>query len=439
MLHYHRYTLPNGLRLLVHEDHSTPMAAVAVQYDVGSRDEDPARTGFAHLFEHLMFGGSANAPSYDDPLQLAGGENNAFTNTDLTCFYVSLPAPNLETALWLEADRMAQLTINEHALEVQRRVVVEEFKETCLNEPYGDAWHHLSALAYRRHPYRWPTIGLEPAHIEEASLDDVRAFYGRHYHPGNAILAVAGAVRAEAVYRQVLRLFGELPARQTPERSLTTEPDFLPAGGSPTDGDSPPPPRKVYARVAVDAVYLAYPMPGRVAEDFFALDLLTDVLAEGASSRLYRTLVKERGLATTIDAYVTGTADPGLVVVEGKPRDGVTCEQLHAAIEEQLAALRETPVPAIELEKVKNKLASSMAFSELSVTNKAINLCFYAGIGDVELINTEEDIYQALTPAQLQAAAARYFGPAQCRALYYRSSGEGGERLPLALAGELAE
>ena len=423
MIPYHRHTLPNGLRLIVHEDASTPMAAVSVQYDVGSRDESPERTGFAHLFEHLMFGGSAAAPSYDDPLQLAGGENNAFTNNDLTNFHVSLPAVNLDTALWLEADRMHRLTIDADVLETQRRVVVEEFKETCLNEPYGDAWHHLSALAYTRHPYRWPTIGLTPDHIEEASLDDVRAFYRRYYHAGNAIVVVAGDVRAEAVYRSVLRYFGDLPGGPPPKRDLPAEPPQTAQRRA-----------EVRARVAVDALYLTYAMPGRTHPDFFALDLLTDVLAEGPSSRLYRRLLKERQLATTIDAYVTGTHDAGLVVVEAKPREGVALAELEGAILAELAALAAEPVPALELEKVRNKLEASLTFSELSVVNKAINLAFYEGIGDLDLINREVDVYAAVGPADLQRCAAAYLRPERACVLHYRAEEVDEARLPLPVA-----
>lgn len=409
MIQYQRFVLPNGLRLIVHEDHSTPMAAVSVQYDVGSRDESPNRTGFAHLFEHLMFSGSKNAPNYDDPLQMAGGENNAFTNNDLTNFYVSLPAKNLDTALWLEADRMADLNINEESLSVQQKVVVEEFKETCLNEPYGDAWHHLSALAYTKHPYRWPTIGLKPEHISEASLHDVRSFYERYYHAGNAIVVVAGNVTAEEVYRKVLKYFGHLPSGKTPERKTIIEANT-----------EEPIHQVVEARVALDSLYMTFAMPERTHPDFFVIDLLTDVLAEGPSSRFYRRLLKEQELATTIDAYVTGTHDAGLIVIEAKPREEVSLEELEEAISLQLAELREELIPALELEKVKNKLDSSMAFSELSIVNKAINLAFYEGIGDVELINTEETIYAKVTTEDLQRVAQTYLRPELRKRLYYK-------------------
>ena len=428
MIDYVRYVLPNGLRLIVHEDHATLMAAVSVQYDVGSRDESPDRTGFAHLFEHLMFGGSAHAPSYDDPLQLAGGENNAFTNADITNFYVSVPADNLATALWLEADRMAHLNVDPDVLDVQRRVVVEEFKETCLNEPYGDAWHHMSALAYRTHPYRWPTIGLTPEHLAEANLEDVRAFYARHYHAGNAIVAVAGAVRAEAVYRLVLKFFGALPAPVDSEAGRV-----LPAEPAQTEARE----LEVRGNAAVDSLYLTYAMPGRTDADFYVLDLLTDVLAEGPSSRLYRRLLKERELATTIDAYVTGTSDPGLVVIEAKPREGVSLEALRDAIAEQIAELQRELVPPLELEKVKNKLEASMAFSELSIVNKAINLCFYEGIDDLPLINREEEVYAAITAEELRRAAREYLVPARSCTVYYRAQTGEGERLPLPRAAEV--
>ncbi len=427
MIDYQRFVLPNGLRLIVHEDHSTPMAALSVQYDVGSRDENPERTGFAHLFEHLMFGGSEHAPDYDDPIQMAGGENNAFTNTDLTNFHVSVPAINIDTALWLEADRMGYLTISKKELDTQRKVVLEEFKETCLNEPYGDAWHHLSALTYREHPYRWPTIGLEMRHVEDASLSEVRDFYERHYHAGNAIVVVAGAVHADEIHRTVLTYFGGLPAKPTTVRELPVEP----AQTSVRE-------QVVEAPVAVDSLYLTYAMPGRMHVDFYAIDLLTDVLAEGSSSRLYRRLLKERELAVTIDCYITGTEDPGLIVLEAKPRDGVSPADLKLAIEEELQLLVTDLVPALELQKIKNKLDASMLFSELSIVNKAINLAFYEGIGDVALINTEDELYAAVTAEDIQRVAAAYLRPERQSALYYKATAKG-EKLPLAMAAELME
>ena len=411
MIDYQRFVLANGLRLIVHEDRSTPMAAVSVQYDVGSRDECSERTGFAHLFEHLMFGGSLHAPDYDDPIQLAGGENNAFTNNDITNFHISIPAINLDTALWLEADRMAHLSIAEDTLDVQRRVVVEEFKETCLNEPYGDVWHHLSALAYHEHPYRWPVIGLEPRHVEEAQLEEVIEFYRCYYHAGNAIVVVVGPTPAETVFRRVSKYFGHLPAGPTLQRSWPVEPPLLR-------------PRfcEVAANVAVDSLYLLYPMPERTHPDFYPIDLLTDALAEGASSRLYRRLLKERELVSSIDAYVTGTNDPGLIVFEAKPREGVTMAEVKAAIEAELLLLQQEPMPTLELEKIKNKLEAGMLFSELSIVNKAINLAFYEGIGDVALINTEDDIYAAVTAADIQRVAQQYLDPQRQMALYYRAA-----------------
>ena len=459
MIDYHRYVLPNGLRLVVHVDATTPMAAISVQYDVGSRDESPERTGFAHLFEHLMFGGSAHAPDYDDPIQLAGGENNAFTNADLTNFHVSIPAVNLDTALWLEADRMAHLNISQAELDVQAKVVVEEFKETCLNEPYGDAWHHLSALCYHHHPYRWPTIGLEPRHVAEASLRDVRDFYARHYNADKAIVTVVGPTAADAVYRKVVKYFGELPGgdADAPSGKTAAGAGALLRGldGAPQEAAPvpqvhdalvrriiPTEPEQRAARhaetsapVAVDSLYLAYPMCGRTDEDFYAVDLLTDVLAEGTSSRLYRRLLKEQELAITIDAYVTGTEDPGLIVFEAKPREEVTLEKLKAAIEGQIETLQTTLVPALELEKIKNKLDASMLFSELSTVNKAINLAFYEGIGDLALINTELEQYARVTAEDLRRVAQHYLAPHRQNALYYRATAKG-EKLPLALASE---
>ena len=410
MIEFTRYTLANGLRLLIHEDRSTPMVAVSVQYDVGSRDESPERTGLAHLFEHLMFSGSKYAPSYDDPLQLAGGENNAFTNADITNFHVSVPSANLDLALWLEAGRMAALKLNQTNLDVQRKVVVEEFKETCLNEPYGDLWHHLSALCYRQHPYRWPTIGLEPKHIEEVSLKEAKAFRAAHYHVGNAIVAVAGNTTAAAALASATRLFADLPAGARRERQIAPEPV-----------QEAPRRLSVEADVPIEAVMLAYPMCGRTDDDFYVLDLLTDVLAEGASSRLYRRLVKEQGLATTVDAYVTGTLDPGLLILEAKARGDVSLETLEASLLAEVKRLREELVPVLELEKVKQKLEASVAFSELSIVNRAINLCFYEGLGDVDLIHSEDERYQSVRAQELLRAAQEYLRPERLNVLYCRS------------------
>jgi len=386
------------------------MAAVNVLYNVGARDESPDKTGFAHLFEHLMFGGSAHVEDFDEPLQIAGGENNAFTNNDITNFYDILPANNIETAFWLESDRMLSLNFDERVLEVQRKVVVEEFKESCLNEPYGDAWHHLTDLAYKVHPYRWPTIGKVPKHVEEATMDDVKDFFFKYYRPNNAILVVAGNVTVPQVRELAEKWFGEIPSGRPLQRNLPPE----------------PPQRKLQqrineAKVPVDALYLAFHTPSRTHPDFYVADLLSDILCNGQSSRLYRRLLRERQLFSTIDAYVTGSIDPGLFVIEGQPVAGVTLEQAEAAIWEELQILKSETIGERELQKIKNKVESSLVFSESNILNKAISLAFFELLGDAELINSEIEIYRQIRAEDLLRVAREVLTEENCSELYYKA------------------
>ncbi len=408
MTDFTRRILSNGLRVLVHEDHSTPLVAVNVSYYVGSRDEHPEKTGFAHLFEHLMFAGSKNVPDFDDPLQRAGGENNAYTTNDYTTFYEIVPAENLETALWLESDRMLALSIKKKSLEVQRKVVVEEFKETCLNEPYGDSWHHLSELMYLHHPYRWPVIGLAPEHVENATIEDVRAFYKSWYNPANAVLSIAGKVSTEEAMTLAEKWFANIPSTPAPKRELAPEPQQTAAV------------RKVVtANVPVPAVYLAFRTPARTDKEFYPVDLLSDVLALGPSSRLYRRLLKERSLFSTIDAYVTANVDPGLLVIEGRPSEGVSVEDALAAIWAELEQLKNEAIEERELKKIQHRFESTLVFSETSVLNKAQNLAFYELLDRAELMNEETEIYLGITPAQMHQTARDLFRPENSATLIY--------------------
>lgn len=386
------------------------MAAVNVLYNVGARDESPERTGFAHLFEHLMFGGSLNVPDFDTPMQMAGGDNNAFTNNDITNFYNHLPVENLEVAFWLESDRMMALNFDEEVLDVQRKVVVEEFKETCLNEPYGDVWHHIADMAYKVHPYRWPTIGKEPRHVEEATLEDVKSFFYKYYRPNNAILVVAGPVDAAEVKTLAQKWFGDIPPGPKQLRQLPKEPPQQRLEK-----------RIQEANVPVDALYLAFHTPARYQREYYVVDLLSDVLAEGTSSRLYRRLLKEEQLFTSIDCYVTGSIDPGLLIVEGKTAEGVSLEEGVAAIWRELEALKAAPVPERELQKLKNKVESNLVFSELSVLSKAINLAFFELLGDADLINQEAAFYQEVTAEDLHKAANAILTEGNCSELFYRA------------------
>jgi zinc protease len=408
MVPFTRHILSNGLRVIVHEDKTTPLVAVNVLYYVGSRDEQPDKTGFAHLFEHLMFAGSKNVPDFDGPLQHAGGENNAYTTNDYTTFYEIVPAENVETALWLESDRMLALSISKKALNVQRKVVVEEFKETCLNEPYGDAWHHLSAMTYREHPYRWPVIGLVPEHIENASIDDVRQFYKHWYTPNNAVLAVAGNIETGEVLKLVEKWFGAIPAGPNPVRRFPAEPP-----------QKAPVRLEVKAAVPAHAVYVAYRMPARLDPDFYAVDLLSDVLAQGHSSRLYRNLLKERRVFSQIDAYITANVDPGLLVIEGRPAEGVTPDAALEAIQGELDALKKAPIETRELEKIQHRFESTVVFSETSVLNKAQNLAYYEALDRAELMNEETELYLKVAPADLQRVAGEIFRPDNSATLIY--------------------
>ena len=354
MVNFNRFTLDNGLKVIVHEDKTTPMAVLNILYDVGARDEDPKRTGFAHLFEHLMFGGSVNIPSYDEPLQRVGGENNAFTSNDITNYYITLPAVNLETAFWLESDRMLSLAFSEKSLEVQRNVVMEEFKQRYLNQPYGDVWLRLRPLVYKTHPYRWATIGKELAHIEHAQMADVKAFFKKHYNPQNAIMVVGGDVDTEQVKLLAEKWFGPIPAGEKYHRNLPQE-----APQQEVRRET------VKAKVPMNSLYIAFQMTDRFNEAYYAIDLLSDLLSRGNSSRLYKTLIKEKQIFSEINAYMTGSLDKGMFVIDGKPLPGISIEAAEAAVWEELNKLKNNEVAADELTKVKNKTESTMVFSEM--------------------------------------------------------------------------
>jgi zinc protease len=411
MIQYERFTLSNGLRVLVHEDKSSPMAVVNVIYDVGAKDEDPEKTGFAHLFEHLMFGGSINIPSYDEPLQVAGGENNAFTTNDLTNYYCQLPAENIETAFWLESDRMLSLAFSEKSLEVQRKVVSEEFKEHYINKPYGDVWNKLRALAYTVHPYRWMTIGKELSHIENATLKDVKAFFFKHYTPLNAVLVVAGNVAVEQVKELAEKWFGPIPSGTKYERHLPVEPT-----------QTAPKSETVTANVPLDALYKCWHIAARVEKGYYVTDLIGEVLSGGGSSRLYQSLVKEKQLFSNIECYHMGSTDAGLIAIEGKLVKGVKMIDAEAALEEEIKKFQQEGISDSELEKVKNKTESMMAFEDMNVMNRAANLAMYELLGDVDLINEELKIYQAVTAKEIVEESRKIFTDNNCSTLYYYSA-----------------
>lgn len=412
MISFSEFTLDNGLRVIVHEDPSVQIAVVNVLYDVGSRDEDPNKTGFAHLFEHLMFGGSKNIPNYDEPLQLVGGENNAFTSTDITNYYLSVPAANIETGFWLESDRMLGLSFDPHVLEVQRKVVIEEFKQRYLNQPYGDVWLKLRPLAYQTHPYRWATIGKEISHIENATLDDVSRFFYTHYVPNNAILVVAGHVTLPQVKRLAEKWFGPIPKGNERTRHLPQEPKQTQKRV-----------QHLEARVPANALYKTWHMGGRFDADYYASDLLSDVLSRGQSSRLYQKLVQEKEIFTSISSFVTGTIDPGMWVVSGRVREGIALEQAEHEVDEVIRELISAPIEATELEKVKNQAEASLAFGEVDVLNRAMNLAFAKLSGNAGLVNEEGARIQQVTAEQLQAVAAATLREDNASVLYYHAKG----------------
>ncbi|MFN8251195.1 MAG: pitrilysin family protein [Ferruginibacter sp.] len=410
MIQFEKFTLANGLKVLVHEDKSTPMAVVNVIYDVGARDEDPGKTGFAHLFEHLMFGGSIHIPSYDEPLQMAGGENNAFTTNDLTNYYCQLPAENIETAFWLESDRMLSLAFSKKSLEVQRKVVSEEFKEHYINKPYGDVWNIMRELAYTRHPYRWMTIGKELSHIENATLEDVKAFFFKHYTPLNAILVVAGNITVQQVKELAEKWFGPIPAGEKYVRNLPQEPK-----------QTAPRFKEVIANVPLDALYKCWHIYSRTDQRYYVADLITEILGGGASSRLFQILVKEKKLFSNIDCYHMGSTDTGLLTIEGKLVKGVNIKDAEAALDKVLQQLVAEGVSEKELEKVKNKTESMMAFEDMSVMNRATSIAMYELLGDANLINTELQRYQEVSAAALQQECEIIFNKNNSNTLYYLS------------------
>lgn len=410
MINFERFELANGLKVIVHQDKSTLMACVNILYNVGARDENPDQTGFAHLFEHLMFGGSVNIPNYDEPLQLVGGENNAFTTNDITNYHLTLPAENLETGFWLESDRMLSLAFSEKSLEVQRNVVIEEFKQRYLNQPYGDVWMLLRPMVYKVHPYKWDTIGKEISHIENAKMEDVKNFFKRFYCPNNAIMVVAGNVELDNVKALAEKWFGPIAKGPENKRNLPQEPAQTEVRSLTVERDVP-----------ADAIYKAYRMCARRDSAYYATDLISDVLSQGNSSRLHTALIKDKKLFSDINAYVTGDFDAGLFMISGKLSKGVTMKQADEAIEEELQKIKSNFVSADELTKVKNKVESAHAFGEMDVLNKATNLAISELLENAEMINHEMEKYSAVTVEQIKAQANVLFQPENCSTLYYGS------------------
>lgn len=411
MIKFHKFKLNNGLRVIFHQDKDTPVAAVNILYNVGAKDEHPDKTGFAHLFEHLMFGGSVNIPNYDKPLQEAGGNSNAFTNNDFTNYYETLPKDNLETALWLESDRMLSLAFTEKSLEVQRKVVIEEFKQNYLNRPYGDFWLLMRPLAYKVHPYRWATIGKEISHIENAAMQDVKDFFYKHYAPNNAVLSIAGDFELNYIKDVVEKWFGKIEKRNISERNIPNEPLQTKA-------------RKLSVKrnVPVDAWYKTYHMCNRMSPDFYAADLLSDILSNGESSRLFQNLIKKNPIFSSLDAYISGSIEPGLFVFSGKPSENISLTEAENAVHYEIQNLIKTGISERELQKVKNKIESKFVFSETDVLNKAMDLAYYELIEDAEKVNMETEKYNKVTIENISDTAKRIFKEENSNTLYYNAN-----------------
>ena len=408
MIHFDKFTLDNGLKVLVHQDKSTPIVTLNILYNVGAKDEDPDLTGFAHLFEHLMFGGSKHIPKYDEPLQKVGGQNNAFTNNDITNYFLSIPKENIETAFWIESDRMLDLAFSEKSLDVQRNVVIEEYKQRYLNQPYGDLWLLMRPMVYKVHPYQWATIGKDISHIENARMEDVKAFYKKFYNPDNAIMVVAGDVETEAVRRLAEKWFGPIPAGAPVERNIPVEPKQTEARFLQVERDVP-----------LNAVFKVYHMCGRQDADYQATDLISDLLANGKSSRLYRSLVKEKGLFTNVQSFVTGDIHPGMLSVFGYLADGVSPEAGDAAIVEELEKLKTEALSEEELQKVKNRVESILVYSDINVLDRAMNLAYYELLGDAGGLNKELEKYLRVKPADIQRVANDVLLETNASTLYY--------------------
>lgn len=406
MIQFERFTLENGLKVIFHHDPTTPLAVVNTLYDVGARDEDSEKTGFAHLFEHLMFGGSVNIPDFDGPLQLAGGESNAFTSNDITNYYDVLPAQNIETALWLESDRMLSLAFTPKSLETQRSVVIEEFRQRYLNQPYGDVWLNLRPLAYRVHPYQWATIGKEIRHIEDARMEDVKAFFSKYYNPSNAILCIAGNFELDYVKTVVKKWYGDIPSGIKPARILPAEPEQTEFREEVME-----------SKVPSDAFYYAFKMPERKSADYYITDILSDALGRDKSSRLYISIQKEQKLVTEIGAYITGSLDNGLLVISGKLSPEVTFEQLDEALWKVLDEVKSTEIPQAELDRLKNKIRTAKAFQEQGLLNRAMNLAYFELLGDADGVNQEALLYAQIQPEHMLRSAREILNQSNCSLL----------------------
>ncbi len=410
MLSYKKYQLSNGLRIVVHEDPETPLAIVNILYDVGSRDENEAKTGFAHLFEHLMFEGSTNIDNFDEHVHLAGGESNAFTSSDMTNYYIMLPAHNIETAFWLESDRMLSLSFGQESLDVQKGVVSEEFKEQHINQPYGDWLHRLRRLSYTTHPYKWPIIGKDLSHIENVTMDDVQNFFYTHYRPNNAVLCVAGNVQGDQIFALAKKWFGDIPAGQRTPRNLPKEPPQTAFRAE-----------YVKANVPLDAIYMGFHVPARLHTDYYPMNIICEVLSGGASGRMYQALIKEKRIFSSVSAYNWEEVDEGQLFVSGKVQEGISIEAAENAIWEEIEKLKNELITEQEFQKVINKIEANIQFNEVELRDKAFSLAYFELMGCIDDINNEIEHYKAVSREDIQRVAQHIFRHENCSAIYYKA------------------
>jgi zinc protease len=411
LIQYTKYTMNNGLTVIHHQDDNTQLCVLNLLYKVGSKDENPNKTGFAHLFEHLMFGGSINIPEFDTPLQFAGGENNAFTSNDITNYYLTVPASNIETGFWLESDRMLSLDFSQKSLDVQKGVVIEEFKERYLNQPYGDLWLHILPLAYQKHPYNWPTIGKEISHIENADLEDVKDFFKNFYAPNNAVLVVAGNISLNKTKELCEKWFGEIPAQNIQKPVYEMEPK-----------QQEPRRKTIESDVPANLILKAYHMGGRLDKNYYAMDLLSDIIGSGKASTLYDVLVKEKSLFSEIDAYVSGDAEPGLFMIEGKILPQVSIEDAETAIREVISDLIKTGISETELKKVQNKTETNIRFGDVNILNRAMKLAYAEYLGDIELVNKEIDLYLEIDVEYMKEEISKTLQENNCSTIIYQAT-----------------
>ncbi len=411
MVQYSTFTLDNGLKVVVHEDPNTQMAVMNLMYDVGSKDEDPNKTGFAHLFEHLMFEGSVNIKDFDSQLQKVGGSSNAFTSPDVTNYYIQLPAVNLETAFWLESDRMLGLDIHQEKLDIQKKVVIEEFKQRYLNQPYGDVWLKLRPMVYKEHPYNWPTIGKEISHIEDSTLEEVNAFFKKHYNPQNAVLVVGGNVTTEQVKELAEKWFGPIPAGEKYERNIPQEPKQTEARFMEIEKDVP-----------LNAIYKVWHSCDHNSPDYYPVELLGDILGSGKSSRVYEKLVQEKRLFNSIHMGHSSSFDPGMFIFSGTLNEGVTFEEAEISLELLLQEAKRHPVTDEELFQVKNEAEAHLVFNQVDLMQRCLSLAYATTMGDPNLVNQEAEMIQAVTKEEINAVAEKVLVETNCSTLWYISN-----------------